>query len=175
MPETILKTPRLTLREMTGDDLDFVATMLGDPDVMRFFPKRYERNEAEIWLNGIIERYANDGHSLWLVSKRDGGEPIGQVGLLRQTVDDVDEPEIGYLIHTPHWRQGYAREAAAGVRDYAFGTLGKSHVISLIRPVNIPSQRVALSIGMKPDRLTTFREMEVIVFKLTREAADGTA
>jgi hypothetical protein len=39
MSKIILQTARLTLREMTWDDLDFVATMLADPQVMRFYAK----------------------------------------------------------------------------------------------------------------------------------------
>ena len=31
----VLDTPRLILREMSLDDLDFVAAMLADPEVMR--------------------------------------------------------------------------------------------------------------------------------------------
>ena len=29
-------------------------------------------------------------------------------------------PEIGYHIHKKYWRQGYAKEAAMAVRDWAF-------------------------------------------------------
>lgn len=104
--------------------------------------------------------------ALWLTSLRETGEPIGQIGLLKQHVDGVDEAEIGYLVHAPYWRQGYAHEAAAAVRDYAFHTLGKERVISLIRPANIPSQRVALSIGMKPEKFTLFKETECLVWAL---------
>ena len=44
---TILETPRLRLREMTRSDLDFVAAMIGHPEVMRYYPKVYDRSEAE--------------------------------------------------------------------------------------------------------------------------------
>ena len=57
--------------------------------------------------------------------------------------------EIAYLIHRPYWRQGLASEAASGVRDHAFGTLGQSRVVSLIRAENVASQGVALKIGMR--------------------------
>jgi [ribosomal protein S5]-alanine N-acetyltransferase len=174
MTKFILQTPRLNLREMTWDDLDFVATMLGDPLVMRHYPKCYSREEASVWLEHMIKRYAEDGHALWLVSSGGTGEPIGQIGLLKQQVDGVSEPEIGYLVHHLYWRQGYAAEAAAAVRDFAFGELRKTRVISLIRPVNLPSQRVALRIGLKPEKLTTFKGHESIVFSLSRPgAADG--
>jgi ribosomal-protein-alanine N-acetyltransferase len=172
MGKLILETPRLSLREMTRHDLDFVASMLGDERVMQHYPKCYSRAEAEIWVDRIIGLYTEVGHSFWLTSLRDSGEPIGQVGLLRQHVDGVHELEIGYMIHASYWRQGYAHEAAAGVRDYAFGVLDKSRVISLIRPANVPSQRVALSIGMKPEKMTMFRDAESLVFSMSRDARD---
>ena len=171
----ILESQRLALREMSMDDLDFVAAMLAHPDVMRFYPKCYSREEAAIWINRQLDRYRSHGHGLWLVMDRATGEPVGQVGLSPQIVDGVEEPEIGYLIHRPYWRQGLASEAAIAVRDHAFTELGKDHVISLIRPVNLPSQGVARKLGMRPNRTTTFAELEHIVFLLTRKDWEAAA
>ena len=72
------------------------------------------------------------------------------------------------MIHAAHWQKGYALEAASAVRDFAFNTLDKPHVISLIRPANIPSQRVALRVGMKPERLTRWHDADHLVFSLAR-------
>lgn len=171
MAGPIVQTPRLSLREMTWDDLDFLARLLGDERVMRHYPKVCTREEAKLWMGRILDRYASHGHAFWLVTLRETGEPIGQVGLLLQHVEGVDEPEIGYMIHADHWRRGYALEAAAAVRDHAFQTLDKSRVISLIRPVNIASQRVALRVGLKPEKLTIWHDLEHIVFSLARPNA----
>lgn len=58
----VLATERLTLREMALDDLDFVAAMLDHPEVMRFYPKRYTRDEARAWIERQVQRYAEHGH-----------------------------------------------------------------------------------------------------------------
>jgi RimJ/RimL family protein N-acetyltransferase len=167
-----LETPRLRLREMTADDLGFVAAMLGDPEVMRFYPKVLSRDEAAQWIDRQIDRYHRDGHGLWLVEERATGAPVGQIGLVRQQIDGIREPEIGYLVHRPCWRRGFASEAAGAVRDYAFGTLREARVISLIRPVNEPSQGVARKIGMTVWKTTTFGDLPHIVFCLRRPAAE---
>jgi len=171
----ILHTRRLLLREMTDDDLDFVAEMLADAQVMRHYPQTYERDEAQRWLRRQQQRYTDEGYGLWLAVLQATGQSIGQVGLTRQTVDGVPQPEIGYLVHRPYWRKGYAREAAAATRNWAFSQRGLEQVISLVRPVNIPSQRVALSIGMKPQRLTMYAGLEHLVFAVQRGAcpSDG--
>jgi RimJ/RimL family protein N-acetyltransferase len=100
---------------------------------------------------------------------KETGRPIGRTGLVRQVVDGQDEDEIGYMFHHRYWRQGYASEAAKGVRDYAFYRLNRSRVISLIRPMNIPSQRTALTVGMKPEKLTMHYDMEHLVYALARQ------
>ena len=146
----ILETARLRLRELQPADLDFVAELLADPEVMRYYPKRYAREEAREWLERQRGRYLRDGHALWLVEDRVDGTPIGQVGLVMQTVDDAPVPEVGYLVHRPYWRRGYAAEAARGVRDHAFSAFGYPRVVSLIRPENAPSQAVARTLGMRP-------------------------
>ena len=160
----VLATERLTLREMALDDLDFVAAMLDHPDVMRFYPKRYTRDESRAWIERQVQRYAEHGHGLWLVAERDSQTPVGQVGLMMQEVEGTWEPEIGYLVHRPYWRRGYASEAAAAVREHAFNTLGRPKVISLIRPENLPSQGVARSLGMAAQREVDFKGFRHIVF-----------
>jgi RimJ/RimL family protein N-acetyltransferase len=166
----ILETPRLVLREMWLGDLDFIAALLADPEVMRFYPRCYSREEAAAWVRRQIVRYEEHGHGFWLVAEKESGEPVGQVGLILQQVEEVAEPEIGYLIHRPFWRRGFASEAAAATRDYAFGPLGKSRVISLIRPENIPSQGVARKIGLQAEeRLVPFAGLMHLVFSRMKD------
>jgi len=145
----IPETERLSFSELSHDDLDFVAEMLADPEVMRFYPKRHSRAESLEWIDRNRARYQRDGHGLWLVRERETGSPVGQVGLTLQDVNGTIEPEIGYLLHRTCWGRGLATEAARGVRDFAFDGLRLARVFSLIRPENRPSRRVAIRIGMR--------------------------
>jgi RimJ/RimL family protein N-acetyltransferase len=164
----ILETPRLILREITPADLDFMAEMLGDPEVMRYYPKTEDRAGAAANIRRQIDRYAAWGYGPWLVENRQTGEPVGRVGLLRQEIEGVEEVEVGYMIHRPFWRQGFAFEAASACRDYAFKTLGRERVISLVRPENTPSQAVARKMGMQPEREIIHWDLRHLVFAMKR-------
>ena len=166
--KTILETPRLLLREMSLDDLDFVAAMLAHPEVMRFWPQPFSREEAADWVRRQQERYARDGFGYWLALNKATRQPIGQAGLLAQEVDGVAEVGLGYIIHRPFWRRGFATEAATACRDYAFDCLGKQRVIALVRPENAPSQGVALKLGMKLEKRVTFAGFEHLVFAVSQ-------
>ena len=144
-----LETPRTFMRDILGNDADFLLRMMGDPEVMRFYPKPADARDVREFIDRMRAAYRNDGCGLWLVVDRESGEPLGRVGLLRQQVNGVDEFEIGYMIHRPYWRRGLATEAALAVRDYAFGERRLPRVISLIRPENVPSQGVARKLGME--------------------------
>ena len=90
-----------------------------------------------------------------------------------QAVGDRSEPEVGYLIHRPWWRRGYASEAAAAVLDHAFDTLGKPRVVSLIRPDNTPSQGVAIKIGMTRIGEADHAGLPHLVYAVSMERARG--
>jgi RimJ/RimL family protein N-acetyltransferase len=171
----VLETQRLRLREIEPFDLDFLTTILGDPEVMRYYPKALDRAGSAAWLERQRERYARDGHGLWLVLDRKSGEPLGQVGVLQQDLGDVVETEVGYLIARSHWRKGYAIEAARACRDWAFSSLGVDHVISLIRPENLPSQAVARSNGMTLERTIEWHGFTHHVFGIARASATSPA
>lgn len=161
----VWETERLRARRMSLDDLDFLAGMLGSEEVMRHYPKPLTRDEARGWVERQMERYAEHGHGLWLVEEHDG-TPVGQVGLILQTVDGRLEPEVAYLLDRRFWGRRYATEAAAATRDWAFRVRADPYVISLIRPANLPSQAVARRIGMVPVRSTTTHAgLEHLVFR----------
>lgn len=162
----ILETPRLILREMERGDLDFVAEMLSHPEVMRYFPKCASREEALESIEKHLKRYADDGHGMWLILLRETGQPIGRCGVALQDVEGQREPEVGYMLHRPFWKQGYATEAATACRDWAFAVRKYPSVISLVRPENGPSQAVARRMGMQPRREVVFHELKHLVFQV---------
>jgi RimJ/RimL family protein N-acetyltransferase len=62
--------------------------------------------------------------------------------------DGVDEIEIGYHVRRDLWGQGFAAEAARVCRDFGFANLAVDRLISLMRPENLASCRVAEKNGM---------------------------
>ncbi len=168
MSRVVLETARLLLREMTPGDIDFIAAMMAHPEVNHFYERRFTRAESETWLDRQIDRYRRDGKGLWLAVERETSRPVGQVGLALQDVEGEVHPEIGWLLDRQYWGRGYATEAGAATRDAAFNQWGYDHVISLIRPVNLPSQRVAQRLGMSERRRVQFHGYEHCVFEISR-------
>lgn len=139
----ILETSRLTLREFTLDDVEALTLVLSDAETMRFYPAPLDRLGVQRWIERNLERYAKNGHGLWAMVLKSTDEMIGDCGLTLQNVDGVDEVEIGYHLRRDLWKHGFATEAARACRDFGFGHLPVDRIISLIRPENLPSRRVA--------------------------------
>ncbi len=144
----ILETERLTLREMTRDDLPALAAILQDGETMYAYEGAMSDAETKDWLERQLTRYEKDGFGLWAVCLKDTGEMIGQTGVTLQPVENEQLPEIGYLFNRAYWHKGYAAEAAAACRQYAFDVLGISEIYSIIRDTNMASMNVAIRNGM---------------------------
>lgn len=145
-------TSRLTFREMTADDLDDMAALLGDPQVMHYYPSPKSRDEALAWIAWNQRLYREHGFGMWLIALRPSGEFVGDCGLTPQQVDGVVEIEVGYHVRVALQGRGLATEAAAACRDYAREVLGVDRLIAIIDPRNRPSQRVAEKLGLVVER-----------------------
>lgn len=164
----ILETPRLILRELVPEDREALALVLSDSVTMRYYPAPYDRHGVENWIARNRARYAADGHSLWGLILKANDELIGDCGLIKQVVEGVDEIEIGYHLRRDHWGKGFATEAARAVRDYGFAKLSVHRLISLIRPENWPSRRVAERNGMKLWKEVVWRDLPHCVYAISR-------
>jgi RimJ/RimL family protein N-acetyltransferase len=148
---------------MTDADLDRMADLLGDPDVMRFYPSPKSRAEALGWIRWNRSNYAEHGYGLWIVETHDG-EFVGDCGLTWQPVGDERILEVGYHTVSALQGRGFATEAARACLDLAMGPIGESHVVAIINPANTPSRRVAEKIGLQLELETEVHGRHVVVY-----------
>src|SRR4051812_1668053 len=148
--EDVPTSDRLTFRQMTMDGLDAMAGLLGDEEVMRYYPRAKTRAEARGGIEWTRDNYARDGFGLWGVEDTKG-EFLGDCGLTWQTVDGQEDLEVGYNIVPGRQRQGFATDGARACRDFARAR-GVKRLIAITDPDNRPSQRVAEKIGMRWER-----------------------
>lgn len=144
----ILETDRLYLREMQQSDFGSLCKILQDEDTMYAYNGAFSDDEVQEWLDRQIYRYQKWNFGLWAVILKETDEMIGQCGLTMQPWKDAEVLEIGYLFERSFWHKGYAIEAAAACKKYAFEELKADEVCSIIRDTNTASQNVAIKNGM---------------------------
>lgn len=149
-----IDTPRLFIKSLEAADAVPLARIWADPQVTRYMggPRDYERVRA------LLEDRASLANppefDLWPVVEKASGKVIGDCGLLQKEVDGKPEVEVNYVFDPSVWGKGYATEAASALVNYAFTQLGLKHLIALIDPENVASQRVALKLGMRLEKET---------------------
>ena len=145
----VLETERLLLRELAAGDLDFIAELIGDTDVMRWWPVRFDRDGAVAWIEKQIGRYETDGCGYWLAVDRSGNAPIGQGGVVMNPVCGYVQPALGWIVAKAHWNRGYATEMGAACIAWAFAHRDEDTVTAPIQPGNAESEAVARKLGMR--------------------------
>lgn len=140
-------TTRLRFREMDVGDLDDMASMLGDPEVMAFYPAPKTRDETADWIARNRRRYAEDGHGLWIIETHDG-EFVGDCGITWQSANGRPLLEVGYQVRAAMQRRGYATEAASACVDLVRRELAPTLLTAIIHPENEASLGVARRLGM---------------------------
>jgi [ribosomal protein S5]-alanine N-acetyltransferase len=169
----ILETSRLLLREFRAEDSDPMFAVLGDPEAMRFYPAPFARAGVEAWITRNQERYRREGFGLWAMVLNSTGEVIGDCGCVLQDVENRREIEIGYHVRRDLWGKGYATEAARACLEHAFSRLRAPRVVSMIRPENLNSRRVAEKNGLKCDRLIFWHGYEHCIYAMTKQQWAG--
>jgi ribosomal-protein-alanine N-acetyltransferase len=148
----ILETENLLFRPLTLDDLDDLAVLYADPEVMRFLGGPRSRDEVQRVLNRYMREYQIYGHSFFATILKSDQRFIGQCGLLHQEVEEQQEVELGYVLAKTYWQHGLAVEGIAALKDYGLQQLGFPRVISLIPPDNTASIHIAEKVGMQYER-----------------------
>ena len=181
MSGVFLETERLVLRDKRADDLGFIASLFADPDVMRFVGDgaTYAREEVEARFFRVLAIENEPGHERWdafkIVERKEDGAPVGQAGLLRCDIDGAADVEVGWWLAPWAWGRGYATEAAAALRDFAFAELRLEHLSVVLFPENVKSVAVAQRIGGIHAGPAMYRERSVTRYLVRNGARTASA
>jgi ribosomal-protein-alanine N-acetyltransferase len=145
----VLETERLIVRHMEMSDVTALASVFGDPDVMRFGDGVKTNEWVREWLRRCIEDVEpNIGVAPWAVDEKHDSQTIGYCGLFYfPDIRGQSEIEIGYRLARDYWGRGLATEAVCAIRDYAFYMLKIPRLIAMIDPHNTASINVAEKAG----------------------------
>jgi [ribosomal protein S5]-alanine N-acetyltransferase len=146
-----IETKRLRLREFRPEDFDDVHAYGSDPQVSRFMiwgPNTHEDTQA------FLDRQIA-GQAQWprsdvslAVETMANGQVIGAIRLW--VVDEVNRiAELGYSLGRPHWRKGYASEAARAMLAAGFGRLDLHRITATCDVRNRGSWGVMRKLGMR--------------------------
>ncbi|WP_082818759.1 GNAT family N-acetyltransferase [Bhargavaea cecembensis] len=167
----IIETDRLYLRELRMEDQAELSKVLSDAESMQYYPHPFNHEEVENWIKWNMENYRRYGHGLWAVILKDGDLFIGDCGITMQNIENRVLPEIGFHMIKEFWNKGYATEAAWACTEYALHDLGYSKLFSYTTLENIPSQKVAEKIGMKPYKIFEKNGKQQIVQSISADEA----
>ena len=165
-----LRTERLVLRMLREEDFEEYAAMAADAEVMRYLGEGKPLSRGDAWrqLAFLVGHWQLRGYGMWGVEEAGTGRLAGRIGFLNP--EGWPGFELGWTLAREFWGRGYATEGARRALEYAFTEMGRDHVISLIRPGNLPSIRVAERLGERLERSVELFGGEALVYGITREA-----
>ena len=181
----LIETPRLRLAAWEDRDIAPFAALNADPEVMRHFPAMLAADETVAMVGRLKGVWSEHGYGFAAVRRREDDAFVGMVGIqkvLNPALPFVPAVEVGWRLAREHWRQGYAREAAAAALAYGFGPLDLKEIVAFTAVSNLPSQAVMASLGMTRDLAGDFEHPAVpeghpirphVLYRLRREAFRG--
>ncbi|MCL2351645.1 MAG: GNAT family N-acetyltransferase [Firmicutes bacterium] len=147
-----LETERLILREFREDDFAAVHSYASRSEnviYMPFGPNSEEQTLA--FINRAIE-YAHEipcSKYQYAAVMKDTGKLIGGCTLALHG----DEAEVGWILHSDFWKQGYGPEIGNALLKYGFEEFGLHRVTARCDAENYGSYRVMEKIGMRREGL----------------------
>jgi ribosomal-protein-alanine N-acetyltransferase len=133
----ILKTPRLTLRELSLKDAEAIFKMRANQRVNQFIarPTMEDSESAADLVQRTRDAYANQQAIGWAGVLRDGVTIIGSCGFNRFEAENL-RAEIGGEMAPKYWGKGIAQEAVAAILQFGLETIGLHAIEAKVDPGN---------------------------------------
>ncbi|MET0546189.1 MAG: GNAT family N-acetyltransferase [Caulobacterales bacterium] len=143
-----LETERLLLRPPLAEDAPAHAEMMADPLTAAFLTLDGKpQDKAMAWRTFafLVGHWSLRGFGFFSMIDKETGRWAGRTGPWMP--EGWPDLEIGWGVHPAFRGKAYALEAAVASARYAFDVMGRQRIISLIRPNNTNSRRVAEKLG----------------------------
>lgn len=146
-------TERLRLREFTILDVGSVHEFASDPRVCAFVewgPNALSDSTA--FISDCLAEQLVHPRTTWTLAITQDAQVIGSIALMcgvSDLLEHASDAEIGFVLRTASWGQGYVTEAATALATAAGKKLGITRLLATCRPDNIGSVRVLEKMGLR--------------------------
>jgi RimJ/RimL family protein N-acetyltransferase len=168
-----IETERLILRPFRAEDLDPLATMWADEEVVRYIGGQ-KLSREDTWRRSLAAcgQWPFVGWGYWIAERKSDGKVIGQVGFAdfkRDMKPSIEgEPELGYVFAPEVHGQGLAGEACRAALEWADANLEAASYPAIISPENEASIRLAERLGFHRAPDATYRGETIALFRRPR-------
>lgn len=164
MIDYLFSSNRLGFRNWTLGDLDPMAALNDDADVMEFFPFKPSRQNTEEFIVRMQQQFAKNGFCYFAVDLLETNEFIGFVGLCEQNYLEGQDTfvDIGWRLKKSVWNKGYATEGAKACLDFGFTQIGLHAIYSVASEINTKSELIMKKIGM--EKIKTFDHPKLVAY-----------
>ena len=145
----MIETKRLTLRPFNGDDLDIIAKLYSDEEIMAYMPiPVLDKETAQKLLTRFTAGWKDVpqiNYEMAVVCK-ETNEKVGRAEITRHYAEE--SAMIGWMLIKSAWGRGLAKEIAKALIEYCFEELQVHRVFALCHPDNTASWKVMEKCGM---------------------------
>ena len=183
MNEYLFTSRRLGFRNWHEQDLEPMAAISANVEVMQFFPRPATFEQTNQFIERMQDQFAEYDFCYFAVDKLQDSSLIGFIGLMLQDYKADFTPcvDIGWRLDPTAWNMGYATEGARACLSYAYDELGLDNIYSTAPVVNVKSEAVMKKIGMRkikefdhPRLLDDDRLRHCNLYLMTKEMYKGT-
>jgi RimJ/RimL family protein N-acetyltransferase len=125
-----IETPRLVLRPWSDDDLDHLARILANPQVVRYITYEYgplSRKEAVQAHDRILQLWDERGFGPWAAIEKESGRWVGKIGLnVLENWPGPHNVEVEWQLEPSVWGHGLATEGGQAGVQYGFDKLAST-------------------------------------------------
>lgn len=161
-----IETQRLLLRMFRPEDLDELARLFSDPDVIRYVGdgQPVNRQEADKALQSIIKQWQTHGFGRWAAVDKQTREFVGFGGLRSL----FGTPEVVYHLATAHWGKGLATELGRASLRFGFEDRQFDRIVAIAKPLNTASLHVMEKLGMHYEKHARYYDIDVVEYAINR-------
>lgn len=146
----VLKTERLKLRLISGNDVQTIFRLYADARVMqqRGEPVFEKEEQVQKLIFHWRKLFAEENGIRWGIEFKQSGKLIGTVGI-KKIFHRHFRADIGYDLDPNWWNRGIMTEAVKAITEYGFTKMNLHSFEANITPDHIASRRVLEKLGFK--------------------------
>jgi ribosomal-protein-alanine N-acetyltransferase len=166
-PFPVLKTERLTLRQLVSSDANKIFALRSDINVNKYLGRKPSQSidNAKVFIKIINENIQNNISIYWAITFNDSDNLIGTICLFDFSDDNL-KAEIGYELLTDFQGKGIMQEAASKVIDFGIKHIGLNSIEAYTHLENQNSTRLLEKFNFKKHDVD---DNNLLTFKLTSD------